>query len=537
MRSLVYALGLSISLGTGIAGVNAQSPSEAAPAGSVPSTSTVPQVPSAPQKLELENCLANIEQLRREQAILRAGFQDEEQKKKIELLQKQVETLEKMVKLLADQLKTQPGGKPAVDKLEADVASLQARSVQAAHRDQELAGAVDDLREHIDAEERYGPRLPAGLKELFLPSGTQETPLSIYGTLCAGYQRIVGDAGTAANGAGRPPTPGGFYFGEASFQFLIGINDWAFISAEIGVGGDGSMAAGTYLNADFFVTDWLTIVVGRMVAPIGSFNDRLNMPFITKLPVDAPGSVPLLWQQVLPIFSLLGVEAKGACYLGGSPLKLEYAAYISNGLNLTPGTPGLPTLTELADLGGMTNNFSFVTNDKAVGGRLGLWWPEMGINSGISGMVNGDYVAGGFEDSMALVAFDFNYHEGNWDIRAEYGKTFQHTTEFLGANIRRQGVNAQIAYRPRDSLCEHLQRTEVVYRYGWVDFKGIDAAALDLTHFATPLAVPVRRQQNEVGINYWFSDRMVLKVAYQINDEPGFHLHDNQFISEFAWGW
>ena len=49
--------------------------------------------------------------------------------------------------------------------------------------------------------------------------------------------------------------------------------------------------------------------------------------------------------------------------------------------------------------------------------------------------------------------------------------------------------------------------------------------------------VPVRRQQNEFGVDYWFTPRLVLKVAYQINDEPGFHLHDNQFISEFAWGW
>jgi hypothetical protein len=30
---------------------------------------------------------------------------------------------------------------------------------------------------------------------------------------------------------------------------------------------------------------------------------------------------------------------------------------------------------------------------------------------------------------------------------------------------------------------------------------------------------------------------MLLKLAYQINDEPTFHLHDNQFIAELAWGW
>ena len=49
--------------------------------------------------------------------------------------------------------------------------------------------------------------------------------------------------------------------------------------------------------------------------------------------------------------------------------------------------------------------------------------------------------------------------------------------------------------------------------------------------------MPVRRQQNEFGINYYFYPRMVLKCAYQVNDEPGFHLHDNQFIAELAWGW
>jgi len=42
------------------------------------------------------------------------------------------------------------------------------------------------------------------VKELFLPSGNSETPLSIYGALAFGYSHILGNAATAANGAGRP---------------------------------------------------------------------------------------------------------------------------------------------------------------------------------------------------------------------------------------------------------------------------------------------------------------------------------------------
>jgi hypothetical protein len=30
---------------------------------------------------------------------------------------------------------------------------------------------------------------------------------------------------------------------------------------------------------------------------------------------------------------------------------------------------------------------------------------------------------------------------------------------------------------------------------------------------------------------------LVVKAAYQINDEPNFHLHDNQFLAELDWGW
>ena len=481
--------------------------------------------------------VADINRLRNDQAALRTEAQDEDVKKKIEILEKQVEALESLVKLLAKKIEKQPGGGLAVEQLQTQAATLEARSVQAAHRDVELAGAVDDVREHMDAQERYGQDLPAPLKELFLPSGNSETQLSIYGALAFGYSKIQGDAATAANGAGRPATPGGFYFGEFTPDFLLKLNDWIFLEAELGIGSNGSVSAGSFAQADFFVNDYLTIIAGRFVAPIGWYNERLNNPWINKLPGDAPGSGPLLWQQVLPPFSLLGVQATGSFYLGCSPIKMEYSAYVSNGLNLTPAAAGSPTINELANLENMENTFSSITNEKAVGGRLGFWWPEAGLETGFSALYNGDYIAGGFENSISLWAVDFNYRKNNWDVRAEYGMSYQQTQPFLTTDIVRQGFNGQIAYRPRDSHNRYLQNIELIYRYGYVNFTGIDATTLDLTTFSTPLDVPARRQQNEIGINYYFYPRMVLKCAYQINDEPGFHLHDNQFLTELAWGW
>jgi hypothetical protein len=523
------------------------SETRAEPPAGAPTSEPAPLLPASDGAQHIDNqpsidakivvLLQDAATLQKQQAAAQAaGGQDQDVKKQLEILQKQIETQQKMIQLLLDQVKKTPAGAP-LQKLEVQTATLDGRQRQAAQRDQELAGAVDNVVEHQDAVERYGPTLPAHLKELFLPGGNNETPLSIYGALAFGYSKILGDTASAANGIGRPTTPGGFYFGEFTPDFILKLNDKFFLEAEIGIGADGSVSAGSFAQADWFVNDWLTIIAGRFVAPIGFYNERLNNPWIVKLPGDAPGGAPLPWLQVLPPLALLGVQAQGSFYLGCSPIKMEYNAYISNGMNLTPGTAGAPTLTELADLEGMTNTFNIITNEKAVGGRIGLWWPEVGLEAGISAMYNGDYVSGGFEESLSLWAVDVNYHKGNWDVRAEYGATHQQTGTFNGAAIRREGFYGQVAYRPRDSSNRYLQNVELVYRYCYVNFPGIDAYELDLTAFGTPVDIPVRRQQNEVGINYYFYPRMVLKAAYQINDETAFHLHDNQFITELAWGW
>jgi hypothetical protein len=65
--------------------------------------------------------------------------------------------------------------------------------------------------------------------------------------LAFGYNKIAGNAATAANGAGRPATPGGFYFGEFTPDLLLKLNDWTFLQAEIAVGSDGSVSAGSFL--------------------------------------------------------------------------------------------------------------------------------------------------------------------------------------------------------------------------------------------------------------------------------------------------
>jgi hypothetical protein len=93
-----------------------------------------------------------------------------------------------------------------------------------------------------------------------------------------------------------------------------------------------------------------------------------------------------------------------------------------------------------------------------------------------------------------------------------------------------------VAYRPLD-YCEGFCRNlEAVFRYGYTDFSGIDPTQLDLTAFDGPVSVPVKRHQYTFGINHYFYPSLVLQVAYEINQEPGFSLNDNVFMVQLAWG-
>jgi hypothetical protein len=467
---------------------------------------------SAPQD-ELLLLRNELDALQNQLLAAQGGAQQEELKKRLDLLQKQIETLEKMVRLQNEQLKKQPPAGAAIEKMQRQIATLEARAVQAARRDQEVAHAVDDIREQFDAEQRYGPRLPATLKELFLPSWTNETPLSVYTNLVVGYNSP--ETGTA-----------GPFFGNFSPHFRLVLNDWIYAIGEIDVSSNGAVDVSD-AEVDFILNDWLTVIVGRFPAPIGFFNERLNSPWINKLP-----DAPLMFRQVSPLFSLNGVQVRGAHYLCDLPIKIAYSAYASSGLELSNPAPGL---NDVANLEKMQNTYNVVSSELTFGGRVSLWYPEIGVELGLSGLHNADYTSIA-EDGIRLWEVDANYHKGNWDLRFEYAEMYQQAASFINTNIRRRGLYAQVAYRPLDAPNRCLQKTELVGRYSYTSFRGIDPSALDLTTFATPVDVPVKRNQYTVGVNYWVYPSLVLQFAYEFNNEPGFRLHDNIFMAQLGWG-
>src|SRR5581483_3496557 len=130
-----------------------------------PTDADVP--PPAPNLDQLKKLQDRVRELQNLQAAGQAGGAGKDvPQKQLDVLQKQIEVQQKMIELLVEQLRKQAPLGPAVEQLQEQTASLEARGLQAARRDQQLAGAVDDLREQYDAARRDLPQLfPAQLKE------------------------------------------------------------------------------------------------------------------------------------------------------------------------------------------------------------------------------------------------------------------------------------------------------------------------------------------------------------------------------------
>jgi hypothetical protein len=485
----------------------------------------IPTVPAALEPPQLANppgAFLNMDQLQAQFVVAQEAENYQvapDLKKQIDLLQKQVEVQERMLKLLFDRAEKQTPAGSMTEKLQEDIARLDARSKQAAQRDQELANAVDNLTEQVDASERAGPNLPPNLAQWFLPSGTSETPLSIYNALSMRYNYLPSQPGA-----------GQFQFVEYDPIFLLQLEDRFLFEAQLEVNTGG--VEPEFAQIDWMVNDSLTLVAGRFMTPIGSFNDRLHYLWINKLP-----DMPIFAWAVVPFdFNLDGAMARGAKYIGNSPLKMEYSFYTANGW----GTPGSGTVTDFAGIQGATDQSKSLNNAIAFGGRVGIWHLPLGFNGGISYFGNRPYSAatpGANGVAVDIWDLDLNYHRGNWDFRLEAAQTFWNSQPIVGNNIVLRGMYSQIAYRPYNAANRYLQKTEAVFRYSWFEGSGYNPSAIDLTAFTYPNQAPISRNQYTFGLNYYPYPSMGLRLAYEINHELyGFNLKDNLLMTAFTWG-
>lgn len=271
-----------------------------------------------------------------------------------------------------------------------------------------------------------------------------------------------------------------------------------------------------YAKLSFIVNKYMTIGMGKILTPFGLYTERIEAPFIEKLP-----NAPLLFKyhegapNIGPICPEMGLDVRGGFQVGDA--KMNYVLYVSNGAKLIDGT-------KEAHLAGALNYENFFDNNsnKAFGGRIG-YLPLSNSTLEIGGSWNiskpGD-VKSVYQNMQAKAySFDVTYHKTIKPIRSMVD--FKAQVNFLTLDkasfLNEAGEsyafenNSHIYYlrfslRPTQLRNKYIRRTELIARYN----------AANLAHDALWGG---EFHRIDIGLSYWLSLRTGLRIAYEKGEE------------------
>lgn len=163
---------------------------------------------------------------------------------------------------------------------------------------------------------------------------------------------------------------------NSSFQASVSplllwqVADRALFEAELEVeleDGDTNVEL-EYGDLSYVLTDWLTLVGGKLFTPFTIFSERLHPSWINKLP-DSP--VAFARGTAIAPSASLGAAARGGVPLGST--RLNYAVYVANGPEFEGHEEG-EEMEEGEESPGQLDfeNYDDFENSKAFGGRIGF---------------------------------------------------------------------------------------------------------------------------------------------------------------------
>ncbi|APR68161.1 hypothetical protein CN03_15180 [Thalassolituus oleivorans] len=183
------------------------------------------------------------------------------------------------------------------------------------------------------------------------------------------------------------PDSGNAAFNKVLAAPIIHYNyqDWLMFETEFELSNTaegGTELALEYAAVNLFLNDYVALVAGKFLSPIGQFRQNLHPSWINKA-VSAPagfghgGAAPL---------SETGLQLRGGFPLG--EMRANYAIYVGNGPTLAAAVEGQGGDYELAieevETEGRTSD---PDGKKSFGGRLGLL-PFPGLEIGISAIIS-----------------------------------------------------------------------------------------------------------------------------------------------------
>ena len=290
---------------------------------------------------------------------------------------------------------------------------------------------------------------------------------------------------------------------------------------EIEVADDGETeTALEYLSINWFINDYLTLVGGKFLSPIGQFRQNLHPSWINKLASAPPG---FGHDGAAPV-SDVGLQLRGAAPIGD--IRTNYAFYISNGPELVAEFEDDEYELDGVEAEGFGSDGD---GEKVLGGRF-AFIPFTGFEFGLS-VASGKATVTGIHGAESQILLsegardydvrgaDFSLQAGAFGFRGEYVETKVGADEGVGVAASEGAIwetwYTQGTYRLGET------KWELVARY--TDF--------DSAHGSQD------QKQWSLGTNYLFSNNFIGKFSYELNDgQAGAETDDDRFQFQLAYG-
>lgn len=243
-----------------------------------------------------------------------------------------------------------------------------------------------------------------------------------------------------------------------------------------------------YATIDLFLNDYIAVVAGKFISPLGQFRQNGHPSWINKLTTAPPG---FGHGQAAPNADV-GVQLRGALPLGGETSAVNYAVYTANGPVLEIDGDEI----EEVHTAGVTSNDD---SELVYGGRIGFL-PIPMLEFGVSAATG--KVAGMMETDATrdydVYGVDFNYKRNNLRVLGEYIK---------------QKVGSESSSDAPEAAEWEAWYAQASYRFSPYDWEGvIRYGDYDSPHDSQD------QKQWALGANYLFSSNSMVKFAYNFND-------------------
>jgi hypothetical protein len=273
-----------------------------------------------------------------------------------------------------------------------------------------------------------------------------------------------------------------------------------------------------YAKLSYIVNKYMTIGMGKMLTPFGLYTERIEAPFIEKLP-----NSPLGFKHVEgspnigPICPEMGFDIRGGFQIGDG--KMNYVFYVANGAELNEGTlePRLAGALEY-------ENFFDNNSKKSFGGRIGILPLS---NSSLE--IGGSWCIGEVGKAKSsyehlnskAYSFDVTYHKTLRNIKSmvDFKAQINYLLVDKATYINEEGdpytfenksdiYYIRLSIRPALVKNPYLKRTEFLARYNVANL------AKDALWGGEYIRV-------DLGVSYWLSLRTGIRLAYEVGELVG----------------